>query len=441
MLNHKSLCTCALAVCLFGGGLLAQDGAPLKLTLRDAVNLALKQNPRVILANLETARSEQDQALASSTLLPQVGASVSELTRRANLQAQMGLSFPGLPRHVGPFEVFQAGVGVQAPVFDLTLWRRYRSSKIGVEATRAAETGAREESILLVVSQYLGAQRAAAEMEAAQSRVNLAQTLYEQAADVQKAGVGTGLDTLRANVQLQNERQRLIVARTQLETALFALARLLSLEPTQQIELADRVSFFETPPVELQKTLESAWNTRPEMREIALREQQAELARRSAGEQRLPRVTLNGSWAQQGLSPASVIPAYQFQLGVDLPLFTGGRIEAQRAEADIALRQLQERQRDLRNRIAQEVRTAAARLESARNEVDVANMSVQLATQEVEQSRDRFQAGVASNIEVVSAQDALARANDNQIAALYRFNQARAELAYAGGGMEALYSR
>ena len=67
------------------------------------------------------------------------------------------------------------------------------------------------------------------------------------------------------------------------------------------------------------------------------------------------------------------------------------------------------------------------------NEVDVANLAIDLAKQEVTQARDRFQAGVANNIEVITAQDALSRANDNQIAALYRYNQARADLARATG--------
>jgi len=52
--------------------------------------------------------------------------------------------------------------------------------------------------------------------------------------------------------------------------------------------------------------------------------------------------------------------------------------------------------------------------------VNVANLGVDLAKQEVVQARDRFQAGVANNIEVITAQDELARASDNQIAALYR---------------------
>jgi outer membrane protein TolC len=73
--------------------------------------------------------------------------------------------------------------------------------------------------------------------------------------------------------------------------------------------------------------------------------------------------------------------------------------------------------------------------------VEVANLGIQLAQEEVMQARDRFAAGVANNIEVVQAQDALSRASDNQIAALYQFNQARADLARAIGQMESIYTK
>jgi outer membrane protein TolC len=66
---------------------------------------------------------------------------------------------------------------------------------------------------------------------------------------------------------------------------------------------------------------------------------------------------------------------------------------------------------------------------------------VRLAREEVVQAQDRFRAGVANNIEVITGQDELARANDNQIAALYSYNQARADLARATGRTEALYAK
>ena len=422
-------------------GAFAQDPAPLKLTLRDAVQLALKQNPRVILANLGVAHSEQDRNVARSALLPQAGASVGETVTRGNLETAFGSRFPGLPQHIGPFRYEQIGAGFTADVFDLTLWRRYRASQAAIEGSRAEEVTAREDSVMLVVSQYLAGQRATADVEAARSRVDLAQALYDQAADLQKNGVGTGIDTLRSNVQLQNEKQRLIVARTQLETSLDGLARLLNVDARQKVELADTVSFFETPPVNLDRTLERALQARPELRQIAAQEQRAELAVRGASDARLPKVSVSGMWAEQGLNGSTAIPIYIYQANLAVPLFTGGRIQAERAKASLALRQLKQQEQDVRNRVVLDVQTSIAQLASARSEVEVARLGIELARQEVDQSRDRFQAGVTNNVEVVQAQDGLARAGDNQIAALYRYNQARALVAHSTGEMEALYAK
>jgi outer membrane protein len=436
-MTMKSRVLVWLAVAPFA---LAQDSAPLHLTLHDAVVLALKQNPQVILANLNVAQSTEDSRIARLGLFPQVGAGISESVERLNVDALFGEPFPGIPQHIGPFWVAQGGIRFSAPL-DLTLWRRYRAAQTGITAAHAQEMTAREESVMLVVSQYLGCQRAAAEVEAAQAREVLAQALYDLAADLRKNGVGTGIDTLRANVQLQNEKQRVIVARTQLETGLFALGRLLSVDPQRKIELADQVQFFETPDVSADRTLEHAYATRPELRRISAQMAQAELGLKAAKEERLPKLTVSGNWSEQGLTPTTVIPVYQYQASLEVPLFTGGRIEAERSKVEIALRQLKRQEQAARDLIALEVKTSIAQLGAARNEVTVANLGVDLARQEVDQARDRFQAGVANNVEVVTAQNELARASDNQIAALYRFNQARADLAHAAGQMEALYAK
>ncbi len=79
---------------LIAGAALAQEPAPLKLTLKDAVSLALKQNPNVILANLNVSQSQQDVSVARSGLLPQMGGNVNETVHRFNLQALIGLPSP-----------------------------------------------------------------------------------------------------------------------------------------------------------------------------------------------------------------------------------------------------------------------------------------------------------------------------------------------------------
>jgi len=419
----------------------AQEKPPLKLTLRDAVQLALKQNPQVQIANLSAAQSSEDRTIARSALLPQAGIEVFDKAQRFNLEALIGTPFPNTPQHAGPFQTFQAGPVFSMPVFDLTLWRRLQASRHGVTAAEAQESTVREEIVLLVASQYLGGLRASADVRAAQSRVALAQALHDQAADLQQHGVGTGLDTLRANVQLQNEKQRSIVAETQLKTSLYGLARLLSLDPSQPIELADTISFFETPQFEADQSVQQAYKNRPEMKAIEAREQAVAAQRKASGESRLPRVLFNGTWGYQGLSLPTSIPAYVYQVTVDMPLFTSGRIRAEMTKADLELKKVMQQKEEQRNQVALEVRTSLVQLEAARSEVEVANLGVKLAEEEVSQARDRFQAGVANNIEVVSAQDAFARANDNQIAALYRYNQSRADLAHATGQIEVLYTK
>jgi outer membrane protein TolC len=415
---------------------------PVRLTLAEAVGMALRQSPQVQIASLNLAQSQQDVAIARSGLLPEAGLRAYEQDQRFNLQALIGGSFPGAPQHAGPFATFQGGAVFSAPLFDLTLWRRWRASKEVVSATAAQQQTIREQLASLVISQYLGTLRAAADIQAAQSRVDLAQALYDQAADLQKNGVGTGIDTLRANVELQNERQRLITARTALETSIFSLARLLNIDPARQIELTDQVSFFETPPIDLDHSLAAAYANRPELRAIQAQQRAVEFQRQAAGAARYPTLRFDGNWGYQALTaPWNGIPAYTFGGTVQFPLFTGGRIAAERARADLELQKSRQQEQDTRNLVALQVRTAAAQMEAARSEVDVANLGANLARQEVDQARDRFRAGVANNIEVISAQDALARAGDNQIAALYRYNQARADLARAAGQAQALYAK
>jgi outer membrane protein TolC/ABC-type transporter Mla MlaB component len=419
----------------------AQDSAPVRLTLHDAVTAALKENPQVQLAILSFAESQENKSIARSALLPQVGIEVFDRAMRFNIDAQFGSKFPGIPEHAGPFQFFQGGVDATMPLFDLTLWRRWQAAHQGVTASQAQETTVREQVVLLVVSQYLAGMRATAAVKAAQSRVDLAQALYGQANDLQKNGVGTGIDTLRANVELQNEKQRLLEAQTQQKVALYGLARLLNLDPQREIELADTPNFYETPQIDASRSLEQAYETRPEMKALTAQEHMAELAKRAASESRLPTINFVGTWGEQGLSAPTAIPAYIYQVTVDVPLFTGGRIHAEIAKANLELKKVEQERDDLRNQIALEVKTSQAQLDAAQHEVDVANLGVKLAQEEVSQARDRFQAGVANNIEVVSAQDALARANDNQIAALYGYNQARADLSHAIGQIEGLYSK
>jgi outer membrane protein len=439
---------------LLPAGLLAQSTASpgqanpsddaMRLTLQQSVALALKQNPTQQIAVLTAAESVQDKNISRSDLLPQSSMRLADSANRVNLKAQFGgESFPGLPfpGHLGPYQIFAVGPSFGTSVLDLSLWKKYQASRSNVDASQANSLSTREQVILLVVSQYIGTLRAVANVEASRSRVELAQALYDQAADLQKEGVGTGIDTLRANVELQNEKQRLIEAENDRDASLFGLSKLLNLDPRQKIALADSLSFFETPQPDVESSIDTALAGRQEWKALLAEEKVVHYEKQATQFSRLPSVRFDGYWNELGTSVNNVIPTYQYQGSVSFPLFTSGRIRAEIVKANLEVQKLQQQKADLRNQIALDVKTALLNLDSARSEVQVANLGVDLAKEEVSQARDRFKAGVANNIEVISAQDSLARANDNQILALYRFNQARADFARSVGQMEKTYSK
>jgi outer membrane protein len=416
-----------------------------RITLEQAVALAIKQNPTQQIAVLNAAESVQDKNISRADLLPQANLHVADSANRVNLHAEFGGAplVPGanLPGHIGPYQIFSAGPTFGSSIFDLSLWKRYQASRANVNASKADSLSTREQVILLVVSQYIGGLRAVADVEASRSRVELAQALYDQAADLQKEGVGTGIDTLRANVELQNEKQVLIEAENNRDASIFGLSKLLNLDPRQKVELADSLSFFETPQPDVDASIDQALSGREEWKSIQANEKVAKLNKQASQYERLPSLRFDGNWAYLGTTSSNGIPTYQYQASIDMPIITSGRIKAEVTKSDLELQKIEQQKADLRNQIALDVKTSLLNLQSGRNEVQVANLGVQLAEQEVDQARDRFKAGVANNIEVIQAQDALSRANDNQIAALYRFNQARADYARAIGQMEKTYSK
>lgn len=415
----------------------APSPAPLRLTLKAAVQLALKQNPQRIAARIVTLQSERDRQIDRAPLLPQAG-----LVGKGDLSQYNFQSVERTYRHpAGPYQYIETGPAFSQTIFDLPKIRGYQIGKEGVREAQAEEGVTRETVSLSVVSQYLLVLRAQATYEAARARVALAERLFHQAEELQKTGVGLKIDSLRANVELQNEKQGLIDAQTATRTTTYVLAELLDLPRDQEPEVADHMEFFALPAYDRTAMVDQALANRPEMSAIASQQRIASLAHKSASEQRLPQLDFSGFWYYQGEHFDDGIPAYTYALGLSLPLFTGGRIQAEAARATLEEQRIEENRRQLELRIVREVKSALDELESARNSVEVANIGITLANDEVAQAQRRFQAGVTTNLEVVTAQDEFARASDNQIEALYRFNQSRANLARAMGDIENTYAK
>jgi outer membrane protein len=424
--------------CVAQSGPPAATGPPLRLTLKQAVQLALKQNPQVVVARLLALESGRQREIARAALLPQASLTGATALEQYNFQS---VERATTPKGAGPYQWIEAGPSFSQSVLDLPLIRNYQIGREGVQESRAQERVTREDIVASVVLQYHLVLRAIATRDAAKARVALAERLSNLATNQQKTGVGLSIDATRAQVELQNERQTLIDAETQVHTTSYVLAELLDLPPNNEVEAADTLEFYELPTYDTTATIAKALATRPEMRSIESQQNIAALSRKSASEQRLPQLEFLGHWYYQGEHFSDAIPAYSYLLGLEIPLFTGGRIRAEIAEADLQQKEIDEKKQALEARIVREVKSAIEELESARSAVEVANLGLQLANEEVAQAQRRFAAGVTTNVEVVQAQDALARANSNQIDALYRFNQSRANLARAVGEVENTYSK
>ncbi len=212
----------------------ATTNGPLHLSLKEAVQLALKQNPQRAIGQLLVSESDRNSQIARSALLPQ--ASLAALAARNQYNF---VSIEAAPKRqaAGPFQFIQAGPTFSQTILNLPLIRGYQIGREGEREARSDERTTRENVVTAVVDQYLQILRALATRDAASSRVALAQRLYDQATELQKTGIGLNIDTVRANVELQNERQNLIDAETLTHTTEYGLAELLDLPRDQGFKL------------------------------------------------------------------------------------------------------------------------------------------------------------------------------------------------------------
>jgi outer membrane protein len=413
-----------------------------KLTLNSAVDLALKQNLDIQIANIETATRQQDRVIARSELLPHASFEADESVNRYNLKAQIGIQIPisSVPRSIGPYQAVHVGPTFSAPVFDLTLIRQYQASGHRLLAGRADEQTVREETVLLTVSEYMAHLRASASITAAESRVELATRLGHQADDLLNDGVASKIDVSRAQVRLREEQQRLIEAKRDADTTLYALKRIMNVYDSKKVDFSDQQDFFQTPSLDFPDPLAMALARRPELHALAETIKADQLAHKAAVAESVPKFTFDGFWDEQGQTFDTVTPGYQYQVNMRVPIFTGGRLKAERTNTLLAEQRTEKQLAQKRNEVTEEVRDGQVELQSALHQVDLGRQEVQLANEEVELSEGRFQSGVTDNIEVTQAQDSLARANDAEIGALFRYNIARVQLARAVGSVEQTYT-
>ncbi len=417
----------------------AQRG-PLKLTLKQAVEMALSEegSTRVRLAGETVAQARARSAQARAALLPNLDSYVSGQNQTRNLAAfgiRVDLPVPGFafPQRVGPFSTFDARITGSQTIFDFGAIRRFQAARVTTGAAEADRANTREQIAAQVAALYTTALASDAHVEAAEANVELARALARLAENRRQAGTGTAIEATRAQVQLANEQQRLLVARNQQRQAQLQLLRAMGLNLATEVELAGKLEYKPAESVELKQAVERALAERGDWKAQQQREETARLNYSGAKYERLPAVAAFADYGTIGTGLSSTVPTRTYGVSLRLPVFDGGRRDARRAEARSQLRAEQVRTADLRDQIELEIRLALDNLRSAEEQVQVAEEGLKQAEREVEQARRRYEAGVANSLEPTDAQTRLERARDNRISALLAYNVARISLAQAMG--------
>src|SRR6266852_5402500 len=410
----------------------------LQLSFQEAIDRGLRNNLGLLLSGDQTIMARGERWKELSSLLPNVSARVLENVQTQSLTA-IGLKsnvfpFP-IPRVIGPFNFFDA----RASVTQSFSFRDLEKERAAVESLKSAQYSykdARELVVLAIGNSYLQAIATAARIEATDAQVQNAQALFNKATDQQKAGLSPAIDTLRSQVELQTRQQQLIAARNDFARQKLLLARVIGLPPGQEFVLIEKAPYEALTPLPVETYLQRAYTSRQDYQAAQAQVRAAELSRRGATAGYYPSFDLNANYGDIGVTPAHSNGTWQVNGGLNIPIFTGGKVHSDVLEADAQLKQARSQLGDLRGRIDYEVRAALLDLNSAAEQVEVARSSVDLAEQSLTQSRDRFSAGIADNLEVVQAQETVASAHESYIQSLYAHNLAKVELARAIGDAE-----
>ncbi|MEO8681519.1 MAG: TolC family protein [Vicinamibacterales bacterium] len=406
---------------------------PLALSAKETVTRALQYNLGLILQQ-EGARSATGaRGVALADLRPQFTGSLGERRQVLNLEA---FGFPAPDPIVGPFNVFDVRVGVSQPLLDLRAWHAAKAASFEEKAATLGIKSARELVVLLSMDLYLEAIAAESRIEVVRAQQETAAQLLKQAQDLKASGLVAGIDVVRAEVQVQNQRQRRIQADNNFEKAKLKLARAIGLPPGQVFTLTDKIPYAPLDGVTLDKALADAYAQRADYLAARERLSAAEASQQATAAQLLPSLRLDADYGTIGQEAGNAHPTYTLAATVRVPIFEGGRTQAKKIEADAVARQRRAEYDDLRGRIDMDVRTAMLDLNAATQQLEAVQTTVALANQELAQARDRLAAGVSGNLEVVQAQETVATAADHYIEALYGHNVAKATLARAVGGAE-----
>lgn len=415
--------------------------APVALSLRQAVAVAMDSAPAVSLAGLRTEEARGRWTDARSVYFPSLNGTASYLRQSMN-RAAFGIEFPtlpggqGLPDRIGPFDVWDARGEVSQTLFSPAGWVRVRAARREVEASTSETGAAAQTAAARAAASYVTALEAEATLAARRRELGLAMELLDVAEQQRAAGVGTRLDEVRARSRVASARGAIEVATTQVSRARIDLARSLGYPPGAEIALTDTLSADlgrSAAPSDRDEAVATALGRRPELEVLRARISAATAGARAVTAERLGALQLVGDYGVNGPEPSRAITTGRLSLRYSVPIFDGPSLTGRRAAAEARIGEARLQLEDLGETIVGEVEEALAAVRSGEARREIASDQLTLAEEELSEARLLYARGVAGNIAVINAQTDLVNADNAVIGALAQTAQARIQLARAVG--------
>ncbi|HEY5330032.1 MAG TPA: TolC family protein [Acidobacteriaceae bacterium] len=420
---------------------------PLRLSIDDAVSFGLTRNLRLVTdrANLKIVKGDELQV--TNALVPSLSLYAATSTQEVNLAAMgfkaSSLAAFGLPpdaiHTIVKVDVTQAQLKINQTLFNAPAYELLRGAKDESEVVNLNTLAGRGDLVVAVGTAYLKVLADQSALTNAQALERSAHTLFGQASEKLKAGVGASLDALRGQVEYQNREQQRISAENALAKDIIQLNRIMGLPAEQQLILTDTAPFAQLADMDLDRAKTTAFQRRKDYLSVLAQMRVADRERLAVKYQRLPTLSFGGFYGVIGETEGLYHGVFAATGSLKFPIF---REAGQRGDNEVITAQLislRQREASLRVDIEAQIRSSMFDVTSAHDLVKVAESNVDLAQQELSDERDRFNAGVDDNLPVVDAEASLAGAQAQLVQALYQYNAAKLQLARNTGIVESQY--
>lgn len=416
------------------------SSTPIQLSLEDAVNRGLRTNLGLLTNQQASRESRAERLRALSQLLPKVTGQVSATEQQINLAAMgFNVNLPPnagvqIPKIVGPYNYESALANATIPIFNWSNISSFRSAKQSLKASQLDVKNARDLVVVAVGYGYLQIIEDAARVVATKAQIASDNAIFVNAQRRHEAGTAIGIDVLRSQVELKQRQQALVAQQNQLAKDKLLLGRTIGLPLGQDFEVSDPSPDVPLAAMPISEALNEAYANRSDYKAAEARVRAAELSLRASKAERYPVLQAQGDYGTEGLQLfTNSHGVFTATGGITFNIFDGGRIKGDILQSDAQLKNMQNNLANLKAQIDYEVRSSLLDLKSATDQMNVAKSNLTLANQTLQQSQDRFMAGVTNTVEVVQSQQSVADANENLISAQYQLNIAKVELAHALG--------